>query len=103
MTNWNMSFDFVLPTKIVFGAGAAGQMLIKEMQNNPGKIKGRVCCVIDDNPSKKGRFIEGIEIVGNRYDIIRCVEKYHISTIIYAIPSTDSTDRTAILNICNIA
>ena len=85
---------------MIIGAGAAGQMLIKEMQNNPAKIKGRVCCVIDDNPAKKGRFIEGIEIVGNRYDIIRCVEKYHISTIIYAIPSTDSADRTAILNIC---
>ena len=85
---------------MIIGAGAAGQMLIKEMQNNPGKIKGKVCCAIDDNPAKKGRFIEGIEIVGNRYDIIRCVEKYHITTIIYAIPSTDPKDRTAILNIC---
>ena len=85
---------------MIIGAGAAGQMLIKEMQNNPGKIKGKVCCAIDDNPAKKGRFIEGIEIVGNRHDIIRCVEKYHITTIIYAIPSTDPKDRTAILNIC---
>ena len=38
--------------------------------------------------------------MGNRHDIIRCVEKYHITTIIYAIPSTDAKDRTAILNIC---
>ena len=85
---------------MIIGAGAAGQMLIKEMQNNPGKIKGKVYCAIDDDPGKKGRFIEGIEIVGNRHDIIRCVEKYHITTIIYAIPSTDAKDRTAILNIC---
>ena len=85
---------------MIIGAGAAGQMLIKEMQNNPGKIKGKVLCAIDDNPDKRGRFIEGIEIVGNRHDIIRCVEKYHITTIIYAIPSTDAKDRTAILNIC---
>ena len=35
-----------------------------------------------------------------KYDIIRAVEKYHITTIIYAIPSTDAKDRTAILNIC---
>ena len=85
---------------MIIGAGAAGQMLIKEMQNNPGKIKGKVYCAIDDDPGKKGRFIEGIEIVGNRHDIIRAVEKYHITTIIYAIPSTDAKDRTAILNIC---
>ena len=85
---------------MIIGAGAAGQMLIKEMQNNPGKIKGKVLCAIDDNPDKKGRFIEGIEIVGNRHDIVRSVQKYHITTIIYAIPSTDAKDRTAILNIC---
>ena len=85
---------------MIIGAGAAGQMLIKEMQNNPGKIKGKVCCAIDDNPDKKGRFIEGIEIVGNRHDIIHSVQKYHITTIIYAIPSTEAKDRTAILNIC---
>ena len=85
---------------MIIGAGAAGQMLIKEMQNNPGKIKGKVYCAIDDDPGKKGRFIEGIEIVGNRNDIIRAVEKYHITTIIYAIPSTEVKNRTAILNIC---
>ena len=85
---------------MIIGAGAAGQMLIKEMQNNTSKLNSRVCCVIDDNPNKKGRFIEGVEIVGNRYDIVNMAEKYHISTIIYSIPSNDAKDRTAILNMC---
>ena len=56
--------------------------------------------MIDDNPNKKGRFIEGIEIVGNRYDIVNMANKYRIDTIIYAIPSNDLKERTAILNIC---
>ena len=85
---------------MIIGAGAAGQLLIKEMQNNPARIKGKICCVIDDNPNKKGRQIEGIEIVGNRYDIPRMVEKYGITTIIYAIPSIDAKDRKNILDIC---
>ena len=85
---------------MIIGGGAAGQVLIKEMQNNPVRIKGKVCCVIDDDPDKKGRFIEGIEIVGDRYDITKMAEKYHINTIVYAIPSTDSRDRKDILNIC---
>ena len=85
---------------MIIGAGAAGQMLIKEMQNNTSKLNSRVCCVIDDNPNKKGRFIEGVEIVGNRYDIVNMAEKHHISTIIYSIPSNDAKDRTAILNLC---
>ena len=84
---------------MIIGAGAAGQMLIKEIQN-ASKLKTKVCCVIDDNPNKKGRFIEGIEIVGNRHDIAAKVAKYRITTIIYAIPSSDPQERKAILNIC---
>ncbi len=84
---------------MIIGAGAAGQMLIKEMQNAT-VLKSQVCCVIDDNHNKKGRFIEGIEIVGNRYDIVDMAKKYRITTIIYAIPSGDPKQRQAILNIC---
>ena len=87
---------------MIIGAGAAGQMLIKEMQSNSNKLNSKICCVIDDNPNKKGRFIEGIEIVGNRYDIVNMAQKYHITTIIYSIPSNDPRDRTAILNICKV-
>ena len=84
---------------MIIGAGAAGQMLIKEIQN-ASILKTKVCCVIDDNPNKKGRFIEGIEIVGNRHDIATMAQKYRITTIIYAIPSGDPQERKAILNIC---
>ena len=84
---------------MIVGAGAAGQMLIKEMQN-ASKLNSKVCCVIDDNPNKKGRFIEGIEIVGNRHDIVAMAQKYRITTIVYAIPSGDPAERKAILNIC---
>ena len=84
---------------MIVGAGAAGQMLIKEMQN-ASKLNSKVCCVIDDNPNKKGRFIEGIEIVGNRHNIVDMAQKYRITTIIYAIPSGDAAERKAILNIC---
>ena len=85
---------------MIIGAGVAGQMLIKEMQNNAAKLNCRVCCVIDDNPNKKGRFIEGVEIVGNRFDIVNMAEKHHITTIIYSIPSNSAQDRTSILNLC---
>ena len=84
---------------MIIGAGAAGQMLRKEMQSSD-KLNTKVCCVIDDNPNKKGRFIEGVEVVGNRHDIVNMARKYRINTIIYAIPSNDPQDRMAILNIC---
>ena len=84
---------------MVIGAGAAGQVLIKEMQNSD-KVVGNVCCVIDDNPNKLGRMIEGVEIVGNRHDIVNMARKYKVTRIIYAIPSNNPADRSAILNIC---
>ena len=84
---------------MVIGAGAAGQVMIKELQNSD-KILTKVCCVIDDNPNKKGRMIEGVEIVGNRHDIVNMAEKYRITRIIYAIPSNKPESTSKILNIC---
>ena len=84
---------------MVIGAGAAGQMLIKELQTS-GYLHTKVCCIIDDNPNKWGRYLEGIEIVGDRHTIPSMVEKYQISKIIYAIPSATNQERRDILNIC---
>ena len=84
---------------MVIGAGAAGQMLIKDLLSS-NKLRSKVCCVIDDNLRKKGRLIEGIEIVGDRHDIVAMAKKHEITHIIFAIPSASVQDRTAILNIC---
>ena len=87
---------------MIIGAGAAGQLLIREMQDS-GRVNSVVCCAIDDDSNKKGKFIEGVEVVGNRHDIVSMAEKYQITTIIYAIPSLPTRERTAILNICKEA
>ena len=84
---------------MIIGAGRAGQTLIKEMLSS-SKMNVQVCCIIDDNPNKKGRVLEGIPIVGNRYDIVDAVKKYEINRIIYAIPATTGKNRKDILNIC---
>ena len=85
---------------MVIGAGAAGQMIIKELQGSD-KLNARVRCVIDDNPNKRGRVIEGVEIVGNRQDIVPMAEKYKITHIVFAIPSCSQADRTSILKLCS--
>lgn len=84
---------------MIIGAGSAGQILIKELINSQ-KLHTRVCCVIDDNPNKKGRMLEGVPIVGNRYDIPQMVRKYEVNHIIYAIPATTGKNMKVILNIC---
>ena len=86
---------------MLIGAGAASQMLIKELQSSD-KLETRVCCVIDDNSFKWGKFIEGVEIVGGRDKIVSAAEKYKIDRIIFAIPSASAETRKQILNICKM-
>ena len=87
---------------MVIGGGAAGQAVIREMMTS-SHLNIKVCCVIDDNPNKKGRTLEGIPIVGGRDDILEKVREYGITRIVYAIPATTGANRKAILNICKDA
>ena len=64
------------------------------------EVNELVCCIIDDDPNKWGRFIDGVPIVGGRDTILENVEKYHINKIYVAIPSATAQQRRDILNIC---
>lgn len=84
---------------MIVGAGEAGRMLIREISVAKPR-KARACCVIDDNPNKKGRIMNQIPIVGNRRDIPEMVKAYKIDQIIVAIPSAKAQQRKEILEIC---
>ena len=84
---------------MIIGGGSAGQILIREFLNSHW-LNTKVCCVVDDNPYKKGKLINGVTIEGDRHDIPALVEKYHIDRIIFAIPTASVQERKEILNIC---
>lgn len=84
---------------MIIGAGSAGRMLIHEMIMSQ-HLSTKVCCIIDDNPIKKNRFLDGVPIVGNRYDIPEMVIRYGITKIVFAIPTATGQKRKAILEIC---
>lgn len=83
---------------MVIGAGAAASLLIKELKYGPGNAK--ISCIIDDNPAKKGKYIHGLPIVGDRDDIPKMAEKFDIDEIIVAIPSASPVTIRDILSIC---
>lgn len=85
---------------MIIGAGEAGRALIRELSSTR-RLDCRVVCVIDDNPSKKRRILEGVRVVGNRNDIPDAVKEYKIDKIIYAIPAGDGENRKEILSICS--
>ena len=84
---------------MIIGAGAAGQVILKELKNAK-ESTARPRCVIDDNPNKWGRVMEGIPIVGGRERILEAVKKYNIDQILIAIPSAKAEEKRDILNIC---
>lgn len=84
---------------LLIGGGKAGQIILRDIKTAQ-ELKDIVCCIIDDNPNKWGRYIEGVPIVGGRDDIMSCVERYHIDKIIVALPSATAEEKRDILNIC---
>ena len=85
---------------MVIGAGASGQMIIRDIQSAK-EIEDEVVCIIDDNPNKWNRYIDGVPVVGGRDEIMAAAEKYGIDKIYIAIPSATAEQKREILNICN--
>ena len=50
------------------------------------EIRDKVVCIIDDNPNKWHRYLNGIPIIGGRDEIMRAVEEYRVDEIFLAIP-----------------
>lgn len=84
---------------MIIGAGEAGRTIVRELQNAK-ETNSRVRCLIDDNPNKWGRYMEGVPVVGGRDDIFLNVDKYHINQILLAIPTATPHQKRDILNIC---
>ena len=84
---------------MVIGAGQAGRLIVEEIKHS-NEMDARVCCIIDDDRAKKGKYLRGVEIVGDRDCIISAVEKYNINQIILAMPSASRRTQKEILDIC---
>jgi len=84
---------------MLIGAGAAADMILKEIENSRYL---NLCpkCIIDDHEGCHGKMLRGVPIVGGRDRIFDAVTQYGIEEIIFAIPSADMTTRKEILDIC---
>ncbi len=86
---------------MLIGAGNAGQTILRDI-NRAKEIDDKVVCIIDDNPNKWGRYMDGVPVVGGRESILENVEKYNVQKIYLAIPSATAEQRRDILNICKV-
>ncbi len=71
---------------MIIGAGDAGEMIVRDMKNNPS-YNYRPVGFIDDNVYKKGLYIHGIPILGNMDKVNELVEVYRPDEFLICIPS----------------
>ena len=84
---------------LLIGAGNAGKLILRDIIRSKEDV-GTVKCIIEDDPNKWGRYMEGVPIAGGRDDILVSAEKYHINEILLAIPTASPEQRRDILDIC---
>ena len=84
----------------LIGGGQAGAMVLREFRYS-AHSENKVVCVIDDDRSKWGSFIQGVKIVGGKESIVSAAEKYNVEEIILAIPSASRRQKLDILEICH--
>lgn len=84
---------------MLIGAGAAGAVILRELERSK-ELEDKVVCIIDDNRNKWNRYIDGIPVIGGRDLIPSAVKEYGIKKIYLAIPSLPGKERKQILDIC---
>ena len=84
---------------MLIGAGEAGQLILRDI-TKARETQDQIKCIIDDNPNKWGRYIDGVPVIGGRNKIVSAAEGYQINKIYLAIPSATAKQRRDILEIC---
>ncbi len=84
---------------LVIGAGSCAHIVIDEMFKNK-EMNMMPVGIIDDNNIKKGTFLRGVKVLGNRKDIKKIVKEREVDLILIAISKISAKDKKEILEIC---
>lgn len=84
---------------LIIGAGYAGRDIIKSIKQTMNE-KYNIVGIIDDDKSKLNCSINGINVIGNRNQIVNICNKKEIDEIFFAISKIDKKKKKEILEIC---
>ena len=83
----------------IYGAGAAGVSLLREIRANP-KLSYAVQGFIDDDKRKARLVIQGTKVLGTGADLPRLVRRHRIEMVLITVPTATGTEMTRILRFC---
>ncbi len=84
---------------LLIGAGDAGEMIVRDMKNNP-KYAYQPIGFIDDDPYKKGLSIHGVPIFGPKNMINEVIEKHRPEEILISLPSASHSAISETYELC---
>ncbi|NOQ64665.1 MAG: SDR family NAD(P)-dependent oxidoreductase [Methyloprofundus sp.] len=84
---------------LIIGAGAAGEMLARDLIQDEGGLLLPIA-FIDDDKRKKGRSIRGVQVLFGTHLVAKYVTKYNIDIILIAIPSASDVEMRQIVEAC---
>jgi FlaA1/EpsC-like NDP-sugar epimerase len=87
---------------VIYGAGAAGVMLLREIRANQA-TGYTICGFIDDDASKAGLSMHGVRVFGPGEYLKKVAGKHGIQHVLIAIPSATGAQMIGILNHCATA
>jgi UDP-GlcNAc:undecaprenyl-phosphate/decaprenyl-phosphate GlcNAc-1-phosphate transferase len=66
---------------LIYGAGDGGELLLREMRNNP-ELQYTPVGFLDDDPLKKGKMIHGLKVLGGNGNLRRICEDQRVEEVL---------------------
>lgn len=83
---------------LIYGAGDAGEMVVRDMKNSPLYKKDPVG-FIDDDIKKVGRRIHGVPVLGTGDDLKKIMERTTVNEILIAMPQASARELRRVLTV----
>ncbi len=91
-----------VPRCLIVGAGSTGEKILREIIENPD-MSYDIVGFLDDDPSKSGRTLHGVQILGGVDLLTQVVRKKHVDEVLIAMPSAGGTVMRRVVEECEQA